>query len=69
MFAHLARHFVRTCAKCDYARVMRTGANQVPMLEKGVVEALLSVLRRHDGSAAVVEKACGALMLIAFSGA
>ena len=47
---------------------MRTGANGVPMFEKGVVDALLSVLRRHGDSAAVVEQACAALSNIAFAG-
>ena len=39
------------------------------MLEKGVVEVLQSVLRRHEGNAAVVEEACGALRNIANTGA
>ena len=38
------------------------------MFEKGVVDALLSVLVRHEDSAAVVEQACWALKNIAAAG-
>ena len=48
---------------------MRAEANLVPMFEKGVVDVLLSALRRHEGSACVVEAACNALWNIANTGA